>query len=416
MRTQTSHISSPPLGPVVTRRQHLIRLFAIGFLTAIGPFSIDMYLPGFPAIARDLNVDLAHVALSLTSYFIGISLGQLAYGPLLDRYGRRTPVIAGLLIYIAAATGCSLSPSLAWLVGQRFLLALGGCVGIVASRTIVRDLFPVNEIARIFSLLMLVLGVSPIIAPSLGAYVADTFGWRYIFVILALIAALILWSVIRYLPESRPGDPAISLRASHVFRTYAGVLKDPAFMPFAVASAMASAGLFSYISDSPFLFTSLFHLSDREFGLVFSLSACGIIGASQVNRFALKKRDSRAIALIAALVQSAVGLCFIGAVITGAPLPVFLALVVSYLICLGFLSPNTTALALEPFSRHAGSASALLGSMQMAAGALASAIVSYAHNGTAMPMALLLCGSATVSLALQLSPLTRRREPSPEAY
>lgn len=393
----------------MNRRQHLIRILALGSLTAIGPFSIDMYLPGFPAIARELRVDIAHVALSLTSYFVGISVGQLAYGPLLDRYGRRKPVIAGLLIYIVGAIGCGLSPTLPWLVSQRFLLALGGCVGLVASRAIVRDLFPVNEIARIFSLLMLVIGVSPIIAPSLGAYVADTIGWRYIFGILALIALLILGSVLRYLPESRPGDPAISLRPSRIVRGYFDLLKNPTFVAYAVASASTSAGLFSYISDSPFLYTSLFHLSDREFGLVFSLSAVGIIGASQVNRFILKRHESRTIALTTAVVQCVVGLCFIGAVLADFPLPAIIVLVVAYLVCLGFLSPNTTALALEPFSRNAGTASALLGGMQMASGAIASALISYFHNGTAMPMALLLFASATVGLVLQSSPLARKR-------
>jgi DHA1 family bicyclomycin/chloramphenicol resistance-like MFS transporter len=190
-------------------------------------------------------------------------------------------------------------------------------------------------------------------------------------------------------------------------------LKDPTFIAYGIASAAASAGLFSYISDSPFMYTTLFGLTDREFGLVFSLSACGVIGASQLNRIILKTHESRTVALTTAKVQSTVGLCFIGAVLAGAPLAAIIILVVAYLVCLGFLSPNTTALALEPFSRHAGAASALLGSMQMAAGALASGLISYFHTGTAMPMAVLLFASASIGLALQSSPLARHRGASP---
>ena len=205
------------------RKQHRIFILVLGSLTAIGPFSIDMYLPGFPAIARDLHTDISHVALSLTSYFIGISFGQLVYGPLLDRYGRKRPVIVGLLIYIVAAVVCGLSPSIHWLVAARFLLAIGSCVGIVAARAIVRDLFPVNEIARIFSTLMLVLGISPIIAPTVGAYVADIYSWRLIFAVLGGIAILILIAVIRFLPESRPADASISLHPVQIIREYASV-------------------------------------------------------------------------------------------------------------------------------------------------------------------------------------------------
>lgn len=385
----------------MNRKGHLRLILVLGSLTAVGPFSIDMYLPGFPAIARDLQTDIAHVGWSLTSYFIGISLGQLGYGPLLDKFGRKKPVIVGLVIYILAAAGCGLSPSIHWLVAMRFMLAVGSCVGIVATRAIVRDLFPLNEVARIFSTLMLILGVSPILAPSAGAYVADFLGWRYIFAVLGVIASLILVGVVRLLPESRPGDRSISLRPAVLVRRYAGVFREPTFFAYGLASAAASAGLFAYIADSPFVFMNLFGLSEQQFGLVFSMSACGVIGASQLNRLWLRKRTSMEISRIAIVFQCAVALLLVVFVLTDVPPGGFYVLIFCYLAGLGSLSPNTTAIALGPFSSHAGSASALLGSMQMAAGAIASSLVSLFHNGTAMPMAIMLLGASLASLGLQ---------------
>jgi DHA1 family bicyclomycin/chloramphenicol resistance-like MFS transporter len=387
----------------MNRRQHNILILVLGSLTAIGPFSIDMYLPGFPAIARDLQTDIAQVALSLTSYFIGISIGQLAYGPLLDRYGRRRPLIAGLLIYIAAAIGCGLSPTIPWLVAQRFLLALGGSVGIVAARTIVRDLFPVREVAKIFSTLMLVMSVSPIIAPSVGAFLADSFSWRYIFVILAAIATLVLVAVVRSLPESRPADDSISLRPLSLARRYVEVFREPAFVVYGLASAAASAGLFAYISDSPFVFMKLFGLSEQGYGLVFSMSACGVIGGTQVNRLWLRARTSREIAMTSVVLQCVVAVLLIAGVLAGAGSVVMIVILFCYLAGIGFISPNTTALAIEPFASHAGTASALLGGIQMTAGALASALVSYFHDGTALPMAAALLFSTLASLGLQIA-------------
>ena len=383
-------------------KQRRIFILVVGSLTAVGPFSIDMYLPGFPAIARDLQTDIAHVGLSLTSYFIGISAGQLGYGPLVDRFGRKKPVIAGLLLYIAAAMGCGFSPTIHWLIAMRLLLALGGCVGIVAARAIVRDLFPVREVAKIFSTLMLVLGISPIIAPSVGAYVASMYSWRYVFAVLGTIAAVILVAVIWLLPESRPADKSVSLHPVNMTRNYLRVLKEPAFLVYGVASAAASMGLFAYISDSPFVFMNLFGLSERQFGLVFSMSACGVIGASQLNRFWLRARTSTDISMTSVVVKCFVAVLLVAGSLTGVTATTTIVMLFCYLASIGLLSPNTTALAIEPFTTYAGTASALLGSMQMTAGALGSALVSWFHNGTSVPMTVLLMFSSFVSLGLQM--------------
>jgi multidrug resistance protein len=165
----------------MNRKEYRILILILGSLATLGPFSVDMYLPGFPAIAADLHTDIAHVGLTLTSFFIGISLGQIFYGPFIDRYGRKKPLVGGLILFIVAALGCSLAPSIQWLVGTRFFLAVGGCVGMVAGRAVIRDLFPVDRMAQVFSLMMMLGGVAPIIAPVIGGIVVATFGWRFLF-------------------------------------------------------------------------------------------------------------------------------------------------------------------------------------------------------------------------------------------
>nr|AIA11746.1 drug resistance transporter, Bcr/CflA subfamily [uncultured bacterium] len=186
----------------MTPRRYFLFILILGTLSAIGPFSIDMYLPGFPAIAADLNTSVARVTLSLSSFFIGISAGQLLYGPLLDRFGRKKPLYFGLSLYVLASIGCALATTVDTLIVLRFFQALGGCAGMVASRAMVRDLFPVEENARVLALLMLVIGVSPLIAPTTGGYVSAAFGWHYIFIILTVIGAAILAGVHFVLPET----------------------------------------------------------------------------------------------------------------------------------------------------------------------------------------------------------------------
>lgn len=381
-----------------SRRTSIVLL---GSLTAVGPFSIDMYLPGFPAIARDLGTDISHITLTLTSYFVGISLGQLVYGPLLDRFGRRRPLLAGLIIYVVASVGCGLAPSLPWLVAMRFLMAAGACVGIVAARAVVRDIFPSSEVAKVFSTLMLILGISPIIAPSVGATVTDTLGWRYIFAILGLIGTVIAFAVFRFLPESRGADRSVSLHPLNTARTYIRIFRHPSFFAYACASAATSAGLFAYISDSPFVMMNLFALTEHEFGLVFSLIGLGIIGASQLNRVWLARQESREIAWTAVRIQMALGILLLLGIAGGAGPTLVIGFLFLYFVGNGFLSPNTTALGIEPFPAVAGSAAALMGSMQMAASALGSASVGFFHNGTALPMGAVLVASSATSLALQ---------------
>lgn len=388
---------------LMTKKKYFLLILILGTLSAISPFSIDMYLPGFPAIAKDLNTTVAKVQLSLSSYFIGISIGQLFYGPLLDRFGRKQPLYFGLALYLLASIGCALAISVESLIVFRFLQALGGCVGLVASRAMIRDIFPVSEIAKVFSLLMLVIGVSPLLAPTLGGYVAVAFGWHYIFIILALMSALILAGVHYVLPESREPDKSILLKPKPIVKNFLTVLKTPQFYTYTFTGAIAASGLYAYIAGSPYVFMEIYKVSAEQYGWIFALIAVGIIGSSQLNTILLRRFKSEQIIVGALICQSITGLFLVtGAYFgfTGLGSTIFLIFI--FLCCQGFSFPNSSALALTPFIRNAGSASALLGSFQMALGAVATVMVSVLSNHTALPMTGVMAFCAICSLSVLL--------------
>src|SRR5215213_903718 len=280
-------------------RNKFFTILILGMLSAIGPFSIDMYLPSFPAIAADLHTTVAKIGLSLSSFFIGISAGQLLYGPLLDRFGRKRPLYIGISGYLLASIGCALSTSVNALIVLRLLQALGGCAGMVAARAMVRDIFPVEENAKIFSLLMLVIGVSPIIAPTLGGYVTAAFGWHYIFIILTIMSALILVAVHFALPESRKPDLSVSLLPAPIIKSFLSVFKEPQFYTYAFTGAISAAGLYAYLSVSPHVFMELYKVTEKQYGWIFAGVALGLITCSQLNSFLLRKYKSEQIIPIA---------------------------------------------------------------------------------------------------------------------
>lgn len=370
------------------RNKRFYLILILGLLTAIGPFSIDMYLPAFPDIARSLHTTVAQVMLSLSSFFIGIAVGQLIYGPLLERLGRKRPLYVGLMIYLLASVGCAMATSVNALIGFRLLQALGGCAGMVTARAIVRDLFEVKENAKIFSLLMLVVAVSPIIAPTAGGYMAAVFGWRSIFYVLIVVNLLILLGVYFLLPESKKPDPNFSLRAGAIFSNFWGIFIHPQFYTYALTGAVAYGGLCAYISGSPHVFMELFRVNEKEYGWIFALVALGIISASQVNNFMLRRYSSETIVRGASFCQSLVGLTFAILAFGGwNTLPLTILLIFLFLACQGFIFPNASALSMAAFGHTAGSASALMGAVQMAIGAGASAVVSLLQNQSALPMA-----------------------------
>ena len=385
----------------MNKRKRSSLILILGLLSAIGPFSIDMYLPGFPTIAADLHTTVDYVSYSLSSFFIGICAGQLICGPLLDRFGRKRPLYVGLIIYIAASLGCAMSNSVELLIGFRFLQALGGCVGMVAPGAIVRDMFPVNENAKIFSLLILILGVSPIIAPTVGSYLIIAFGWHFVFIVLAIITALLLIVVIFLLPESKQPDPSMSLKPRPILNNFLFVLKQPQFFTYAFAGAIAAAGLFAYLAGSPFVFMNIFKVSEQHYGWIFGLIAAGLITSSQLNNVLLRKYDSAQIIKTVLWAQTAIGLLlFTGSAFDLLNLYSATGLMFLFLSCQGFSFPNSSALSLAPFTKEAGSASALMGAMQMGFGALASALVGFISNGTTLPMTGVMAGCALLGLII----------------
>jgi MFS transporter, DHA1 family, multidrug resistance protein len=371
----------------MTRSRYFLLILILGSLSTISPFSIDMYLPGFPAIANDLNVSISQVQFSLTAYLIGIAIGQLLYGPLLDRYGRKRPLYIGLSIYIISSVVCAFSTSLESLVVMRFMQALGGCVGMVAAQALVRDLFPARKIAQAFSSIILVIAISPMIAPTVGGYFTVALGWPSVFVALAVLTLLILLATYFFLPEGKPADAEISLKPSAIISNFGLVIKQPQFIMYAVAGGIAMSAPFAYIAASADVFLNQYHASEQQYGWVFAFVASGMIGSAQFNHLLLKKFTSQQLVKYALIFQTVVGVLLI----TGVALDWFNLLGLTIFIFIFFLGqgltgPNSSALALAPFTKHAGSAASLLGSFRMWVGGLLTVAVSTIHDGTAMPM------------------------------
>lgn len=383
------------------KNNHTMIILLLGALTAIGPFSIDMYLPGFPAIAKDFHINIALVGLSLTSYFFGISIGQLIYGPLTDRFGRKKPLLVGLVIYLISAIGCGLSLNIYSLILFRLFLALGGCVGLVASRAVVRDLFPPHETAGVFSLLMLVMGISPVIAPTVGGLVSQHFGWRGIFALLVLFSAALIVATLFRLPESRGHDRTVSLKLHHIIKEYWIILKNREFLVFTLAGGISFGAMFAYIAGGPFVFMEHYRLDQTQFGLVFGANACALILGSQINRFLLKKQKVTTLIYIPSAVQIVTALLLVILTLSGLMNAILLlSLIFCYMFCQGFLNPNTAALALRPFDRTAGFASALMGSIQMVISAGATALVTILFNNTILPMIGIMSSAVALSFLL----------------
>lgn len=382
-------------GVVIKGKQKFLLILVLGTLSAIGPFSIDMYLPAFPDIAAHLHSTVADVSLSLSSFFIGISAGQLLYGALLDRFGRKQPLYIGLSVYLLCSVACVFTTSVNMLIVLRFFQALGGCAGMVASRALVRDLFPVEENAKIFSLLMLVVGISPIIAPTAGGYITAALGWEYVFAVLALMGAFILVAVYFALPVGRKPDKAYSLKPGQIIKNYVEVIKQPRFIAYALTGAAASSGLYAYIAGSPYVFMQLYQVSEKQYGWIFALIAMGLIACSQVNSLLLRNYTSEEIIRVALLCQSLTGLLLVAGTITGF-LELFSTIffIFIFLCCQGFVFPNSSALSLAPFTRNAGSASGLLGALQLGVGTLTSAVSGALSKSSAVPMTAVMAACA----------------------
>jgi len=383
----------------MAKKQHFYLILILGSLAALGPFSIDMYLPGFVDIAEDLHSTESTVSLSLSSFFIGISVGQLLYGPLLDKYGRKKPLYFGLVLYILASIGCLAVKDVNQLIVLRFVQAIGSCATAVASIAMVRDLFSVEESPKVFASLMLVIAVSPMLAPTAGGYLISALGWQYVFVFLGLMAFMMLLASIFKLPESYIPDPAYSLKPKPILQNFLQVLSVPQFYTYALISSITFSGLFAYVASSPTVFMKIYEVSKTGYGWIFAILSVFFIGSSQINSLILKWFSSKQIVTIALIAQCTFSLIFlIFAINNWLGLYSTITFIALFLCCLGFINPNAAALSLAPFSKNAGSASALMGASQMGLGALASVVVSLFSEYSVIPMPLVMTTAAFVAL------------------
>ncbi|PQJ19146.1 MULTISPECIES: multidrug effflux MFS transporter [Nonlabens] len=370
-------------------------ILVLGSLIAIGPFSIDAYLPAFKQIAGDFKVDVNAISLTLTTYFIGIGLGQLAYGPLMDRFGRRKPLIVGLVLYIGTSLASAFAYDVIALATLRFFTALGACAGMVASKAIVRDLFDEEEVASVLSNLMLIMGIAPVIAPGIGGWVVTHFHWQIIFYGLAGFATLMLFNIIFFLPDSVTPNRATSLKPVPVLREYWTIYKNKAFFLFSTTRGFIIGALLGYVAAAPFIFMEFFEMSKTEFAFAFSSNAAGLIAGSQINRLFLKRYTTFEITYVVSVLL----IVFTGVLTIhlATMTPEFWIVYPSLFLmmtAIGFQNPNATALALQPFTAKAGSASAFVGAVSMIYGSLASWYVSKFVNDALLPLALLLLGCA----------------------
>ena len=365
----------------------------LGALTAVGPLAIDMYLPALPTIGREFGADAAAVQVSLAAYFAGMAIGQAFYGPLSDAVGRKPALYFGLVIFIVSSIGCGLSDSVRTLVVFRFLQALGGCAPIVIPRAVVRDHFDQVGSIRMLSVLMLVMGLAPILAPLIGGQLLVNFGWRSVFWLLASYAAVWMVLVALFLPESLPVERRRRQPVGAVLSTYFRLLLDRTYICYVLSGALIFAGLLTYVSGSPYVFIELFHVSPERFGLYFGVNACGIMAASQTNRWLATRVEARRIVGVVLTVAMTASLILLFDAYTGFGgfagilVPLFF-----YIGCHGFVLPNTTALAMAPHGRVAGSASALLGTIQFVLASVTGALVGALANATPVPLAAVIAG------------------------
>ncbi|MBP9682338.1 MAG: multidrug effflux MFS transporter [Bacteriovorax sp.] len=372
-------------------------ILLLGALSAFDPISIDMYLPSFLHISHDFKASIATVEMSLSVFFIALALGQLIYGPLADIFGRKQPLLIGMILYFIASVGCSLATTMSTFLFFRFLQGLGGCSGMVITRAIVSDLFDKQQAAHHYSTLMLIMGVSPIFAPSIGGYLSSYWGWRSIFLMLSFLSLLCIYFTHHFLPETQKKltPPLSHLNPKNyallIVKDYLDLFRDKSFTRHALAGGFARGAMFAYISGSPYVFMNYFKISNNRYGWIFGLNAIGIISASQVNRKLLKHFLIENIfknAVVSLLIFS--GILFLSSHIYSSLFAILIPLF-ALMTTIGLIMPNSSVLSLSSQAHRAGIASALLGTIQWSIAFLSSFLVGHFHNKTPTPMIVIIC-------------------------
>ncbi len=369
-------------------------MILLGALTALGPLAIDAYLPTLPTIQRELGTTAGAVQLTLSSYFAGLTIGQLIWGPLADRWGRKRPLVLGLGLYALGSLCCALAPSVELLAAARALQALGGSAGVVVVRAVVRDRWAGRAGADMMSSIVLVMGAAPILAPSLGGMILELWSWRGIFACLAIAALAVLFALYRALPETHVA-PAVAETLASAARV---VVQDRRFVSFGLASGFCQAGMFAYIAGSPFLFIEMLEVAPSTFAILFGANAAGFVLSAQVNRRLLRRYEHTQIAMGASVFGGVMALALLVLASAGAlSLVPVVALIFLFTASLALIISNTIAAALEGQGARAGLASAILGAAQFATAATASAMVGALADGTARPMAMVMSVCAALA-------------------
>jgi len=395
-----------------TPRSLLILTIILGSVQAIMPMSIDLYLPALPTIANDLQVAAGSVQFTVAVFMIGVALGQVVYGPITDKFGRKTPLLVGFGLYIIGAVICASAPTITWLVVGRFIQALGASAGAVISSAIARDLWSGKMLADRLSLLVLVLGVAPILAPSLGGVILGQWDWHGLFWFLVLYGVAVA-SAVTFLPETSSATERGDVRLADAGHTYLAIMRNTPIMLYVLTGACTIGMLLTYITSSSFIYIEMLGTSPSTFGIIFGLNAIGFVGASQLNRQLLRRFHLEQMAHIALAVAVLVGvmLSFIGQ--SGYASVITVTILFSMLgMCVGFSMPNIAALAFGHVKERMGSASALQGTLQSIFGGLAGTLVGLLSNGSIVPTALIIGGFASVaSVLLVIAQRTVTRHP-----
>jgi DHA1 family bicyclomycin/chloramphenicol resistance-like MFS transporter len=404
MTTATAPLEETALSPgeLMTGRERLRLVLVLGFLIALGPLTIDMYLPALPTITADLQTTAAAVQLTLTGTLAGLAFGQLLVGPLSDAVGRRTPLLVGVGVHILASLLCVIAPNLAVLGGLRVLQGLGAAAAAVVAMAIVRDLFVGLPAAKLFSRLMLVMGAAPILAPTLGGVVLGWTDWRGVFVVLSLFGVAILGVTAMFLPETLPVERRRSGGVLGTLRTYGSLLKDRTFVGLILVAGLAMAALFAYVSGSSFVFQEQYGMDEQQFGFVFGAGAVGLIAATQFNVRLLRRWSPSQILLSALSFGAVSGVVLLVLAATGiGGLPGVLVPLWLVLASAGLAFPNAPALAMSRHGEAAGTAAALMGAVQFGVGALAAPLVGVLGTGAAA-MAIVIAGGMLAAVAVLL--------------
>ncbi len=393
--TSSSEPHFVPRLPEPTGGRFILWIVLLGVLTAVAPLSIDMYLPSFVQVEQDLRAPAGSMEWTLSTFFIGLTLGQLIYGPVSDRFGRKLPLYVGFSLYTLASVGCALADNITMLWVCRFLQGMGGCAGLVIPSAIVRDRMGPSQSARIFSLLMLVMGLAPILAPLVGGWLLQWAGWRAIFGLLVLFGLLCLLGLGLGLEESHDTTHEPPLQWRTVARNYAGLLRDRSFMGFVLSAGLIRAGMFAYIAGSPFVLMQLYGISPQNYGWFFGANAFGLIAASQLNAYWLKTVPASTLLRRALWLPVLAGLALAVLALAGwMSLPWFVLGCFVFMTSVGVIGPNASACALASQGRRAGTAAAFNGASAFLFATVAGALVGGLHNGSSQPLAVVMavCG------------------------